>query len=175
MLVYRKSPTAEWSGFCYTYPYQYIMWRRFRKIRRRRSSSVTKHYSMHKEAARELILARLEYFNQHYQLEWNRVAIRNQRRCWGSCTSLKNLNFSYKILFLPAELCDYIIVHELCHLVELNHGPRFWALVAETVPHYHLHKKALREIERVSTSAAYLESLKETPIMARTKDIDSVT
>ena len=96
------------------------------RIRRKRASSVTKHYLEHKEAARELTLARLAYFNHHYGLAWNRVAIRNQRRCWGSCTSLKNLNFSYKILFLPAELRDYIIVHELCHLAELNHGKNFW-------------------------------------------------
>ncbi|MAZ29808.1 hypothetical protein CL655_00805 [bacterium] len=123
------------------------MWRR-KRTRRRRATSVTKHYQAHKEAARALVEARLAHYNQHYQLEWGRVAIRNQRRCWGSCSSLKNLNFNYKILFLPPHLQDYIIVHELCHLKEMHHGPSFWALVAEQVPAYQMYRTELRIIER---------------------------
>ena len=125
---------------------------RWVKVRRKRASSVTKHYLEHKETARELTLARLWHFNQHYNLEWNRVAIRNQRRCWGSCTSLKNLNFSYKILFLPPHLQDYIFVHELCHLQELNHGRNFWALVEEQIPDYRERVRQLKAIERGGTS-----------------------
>ena len=117
---------------------------------RRRRSSVTKHYRAHKEAARELVLSRLAHFNAHYQFSYNRVAIRNQRRCWGSCTSLQNLNFSYRLLFLPPELADYVIVHELCHLAELNHSQNFWARVAETIPEYQLHRSALRAYDRVA-------------------------
>lgn len=123
------------------------MWRF--KITRRRTTSVTKHYTEHKEAARRLIHIRLEYFNTHYNLTYKRVAIRNQRRSWGSCTSLGNLNFSYKILFLPPELADYIIVHELCHLKELNHGERFWNLVAETVPDYRERKAVLKKYDHL--------------------------
>jgi len=134
------------------------MWYRVRR-RRRRASSVTKHYLEHKKAARELTLARLEHFNQHYRLKWNRVAIRNQRRCWGSCSSLKNLNFSYKLLFLPSHLQDYIIVHELCHLAELNHGPQFWALVAEQVPDHRAHRRELRMIERGGLSISRLTAV----------------
>lgn len=130
--------------------------------RRKRSSSVTKHYLEHKEAARELVLARLAYFNDHYGFEWKRVAIRNQRRCWGSCTSLKNLNFSYKLLFLPNELADYIIVHELCHLAELNHGKQFWQLVSEKVPDYKQKVKHLRSIEKGGMSIGTLLQAKQT-------------
>ena len=69
------------------------MWRlQKRRVRAKRASTVTKHYLEHKELTRSLILERLEYFNQHYQFTFNRVAIKNQRRCWGSCSSLKNLN-----------------------------------------------------------------------------------
>ena len=117
---------------------------RWYRVRRRRRSSVTKHYTEHKEAARALVRSRIEHFNAHYGFTYNRVAIRNQRRCWGSCTSLKNLNFSYRLLFLPPELSDYVIVHELFHLAELNHSKNFWSLVAETIPEYQLHRKALR-------------------------------
>ena len=88
------------------------MWRLRRRRRVKRASSVTKHYLEHKETARELVLARLQHFNAHYGFEWNRVAIRNQRRCWGSCSSLKNLNFNYKILLLPDHLRDYIIARQ---------------------------------------------------------------
>lgn len=123
------------------------MWLR-RRVRRRRASTVTKHYQTHKEAARELIVARLEYYNQHYQFTYNRVAIRNQRRRWGSCSSLGNLNFSYKLLFLPPHLLDYIVVHELCHLKAMHHGASFWQLVAEQVPEYKSHIRELKEIER---------------------------
>jgi Predicted metal-dependent hydrolase len=116
--------------------------------RRKRSSSVTQHYLHHKELARALVLQRLDHYNQHYQLSWNRVAIRNQRRCWGSCSSLCNLNFNYKVLFLPTHLQDYIVVHEMCHLKEMNHGPRFWALVGEQFPEYASARLELRQLDR---------------------------
>lgn len=116
--------------------------------RRRRKTTVTKHYLQHKEAARIVIHERLNYFNTHYEFVYNRVAVRNQRRCWGSCSSLKNLNFSYRLLFLPAELRDYVIVHELCHLAEMNHGPKFWELVSQTIPDHQDRIQHLRKIER---------------------------
>lgn len=117
------------------------------RVRRKRRTSVTKHFVAHKELARALILKKLEYWNQFYGLHYNRVAIRNTRRRWGSCTSLKNLNFSYKILFLPPHLQDYIIVHELCHLQELNHKKKFWELVAQQVPAYESCIQELRTID----------------------------
>lgn len=127
--------------------------------RRRRASSVTKHYVENKAAARELVLARLVHFNQHYNFTWNRVAIRNQRRCWGSCTSLKNLNFNYKLLLLPSHLRDYIIVHELCHLKELHHGQAFWDLVAEQMPQYQQCVAELRAIDKLGHSVAVLTAV----------------
>lgn len=134
------------------------MWSFLKKKRRRRrqASAVTKHYLEHKEGARALAHKRLAHFNQHYALVWKRVAIRNQRRCWGSCSSLKNLNFNYKIQFLPAHLRDYIIVHEMCHLVELNHGKGFWNLVAEQVPNY---KYCVAELKMIDKGGHSIERL----------------
>ena len=125
---------------------------RWRLVRRRRRSSVTKHYLEHKAAARALVHSRLEFFNSHYGLAYKRVAIRNQRRCWGSCSALGNLNFSYRLLFLPPELSDYVIVHELCHLKELNHSPKFWALVAETIPDFKNRKQILKRYDHLPAS-----------------------
>lgn len=133
----------------------------FRKVRKRkRGSSVTKHYTEHKEQARSLIVGRIEHYNQHYNFTYNRVAIRNQRRCWGSCSSLKNLNFNYKILLLPEHLQDYIVVHELCHLAELNHGKRFWALVAQQMPEYQTAIVQLRSIDKLGGSVTMLEKVR---------------
>ena len=136
------------------------MWRIRRRILRKRASSVTKHYQENKEAARAVILERLDYFNQFYGLTWNRVAIRNQRRCWGSCSSQKNLNFSYKLMYLPDNLRDYIVVHELCHLKELHHGRAFWELVAVALPNYQELVRELKQVEKNGVSAVSLQEYK---------------
>ena len=108
----------------------------------------TSHYYAHREAARVHITERVTYWNQYYNFTYKRIAIRNQRSRWGSCSALGNLNFNYKLLFLPSHLCDYIVVHELCHLKELNHGPRFWAEIGRTLPDYRHHVRELRHLER---------------------------
>lgn len=132
------------------------MWQ-FRARRRKRASTVTKHYVAHKELARSFIHERLVYWNQFYEFSYNRVAIRNQRRCWGSCSSNRNLNFSYKLLFVPPCLADYIVVHELCHLKEMNHGPNFWKLVEEHMPDYKERRAHLRRLEQRGTAAITLQ------------------
>ncbi len=144
------------GAVCYRAPNHYcvherliMLWRRTkRRLVRKRVPSVTKHYVTHKEAARALTLQRLAYFNLFYNLTWNRVAIRNQRRCWGSCSAKKNLNFNYKIFFLPEHLRDYIIVHEMCHLTHLNHGKDFWDLVAMQMPDYRVHVQELHALDK---------------------------
>lgn len=97
-----------------------------------------------KETAREMVKSRLEKYAEFYGFQYNAVAIRNQKTRWGSCSSKGNLNFNYKILLLPQRHADYIIVHELCHLKEFNHGKRFWNLVAQTIPEYERIVKQLK-------------------------------
>jgi predicted metal-dependent hydrolase len=95
-----------------------------------------------REYARYFVWQRINSFNSFYNFKINRVAIKNTKSRWGSCSSKGNLNFNYKIIFLKPVLADYLIVHELCHLKELNHSKRFWALVKETLPDYvELNKK----------------------------------
>ncbi len=124
--------------------------RRVRRVRRSRTrtSSTTKHYDEHKERARILVHDRLIHWNQFYGHTYKRVAIRNQRSRWGSCSTKQNLNFNYRLVFLPIELVDYVVVHELCHLKHFNHGPEFWLAVAEQIPNYELHKEALHHISQ---------------------------
>ena len=94
------------------------------------------HYKQHKEKARRIITARVQDRAKIMGLSYNRISIRHTNTRWGSCSSKRNLNFSYKLIFLDSELMDYVIIHELAHLVEMNHSKRFWNIVATYCPDY---------------------------------------
>ena len=102
-------------------------------------------YKKHKEQARALVHSSIVFWNKYYNFEIASVRIGNQKSRWGSCSTRKNLNFNYKIVFLPKELQDYVVVHELCHLKEMNHSDRFWNLVAETIPDWETRRKQLKK------------------------------
>jgi hypothetical protein len=102
------------------------------------------HYILNKVAALKLVEEKLTQFNKYYQLKYNHVTVRNQITRWGSCSKSRNLNFNYKVLFLTPALCDYIVVHELCHLIEFNHSADFWAQVEKTIPDYKERRKELK-------------------------------
>ena len=72
-----------------------------------------------------------------------RIALREQKTKWGSCSSLGNLNFNWKLIMKPTAAMEYVVVHELCHLKELNHSKAFWALVARCLPDYQERKRKL--------------------------------
>lgn len=112
-------------------------------LHQQHSESLVKKY---KKITRNLVNSRLKYFNQIYNFNYNRVAIRNQKTRWGSCSSDKNLNFNYRLCLLPPFIADYIIVHELCHLAELNHSRAFWELVSKAIPNYRDIEKELKKI-----------------------------
>ena len=104
-------------------------------------------YVKNKNEALRLVQDRIAHFNEIYNFPFKKITIRNQKTRWGSCSAKKNLNFNYKILFLPEVYRDYIIVHELCHLKELNHSRTFWALVQKTFPNYRELRKELKAYE----------------------------
>jgi hypothetical protein len=97
-----------------------------------------------RDYARHHLTSWLEQVSKHTRLPFNRVAIRRQKTRWGSCSSQKNINLNDKLLFLPKDLVHYVLVHELCHTIHLNHSPKFWALVEEKEPNYHALDKELR-------------------------------
>ena len=105
-------------------------------------------YKANKEAARAMVNERVRHFMPYYGpkhgIAVGRIAIRNQKSRWGSCSKKGNLNFNYKLVFLPPPVRDYVIVHEICHIKEFNHGRGFWALVGETVPEYKELRKQLK-------------------------------
>ena len=101
-------------------------------------------YLKNKENARRIIISRLEHFNHFYQFKYQRVSIRDQKTRWGSCSKRGNLNFNYRLVFMPEESLDYVVVHELCHLREMNHSARFWNLVAQKIPNYKENRKNIK-------------------------------
>lgn len=103
-------------------------------------------YSQNKEKALALIEERIKFFNHFYNFTIKTITIKNQRTRWGSCSENKNLNFNYKIVYLPKDLVDYVIVHELCHLKEMNHSSDFWSLVSLAIPDWKKRRQDLKNI-----------------------------
>ncbi len=97
-----------------------------------------------KKKAHKEIPPRVEYYAQMMGLDYNRIAIRCQKTRWGSCSSKGNLNFNCLLMLCPEDVRDYVIVHELCHLKQMNHSPQFWAEVGRVIPDYKEQRKWLR-------------------------------
>jgi len=118
--------------------------RNLEKVKARDVIHLPKMLVRHKKEARSILSARVDHFNGYYKFSFNRIAIRSQRTVWGSCSQNKNLNFNSCLIFLPDYLRDYVIVHELCHLKELNHSKEYWRLVGRLVPRYKECEKKLK-------------------------------
>lgn len=73
------------------------------------------------------------------------IRIKDQKSRWGSCSSKGNLNFNWHLLMAPEPVCDYVIIHELCHLIHMNHSKDFWKQVEDICPQYRQYKRWLRE------------------------------
>jgi predicted metal-dependent hydrolase len=69
-------------------------------------------------------------------VSYARISLRDQRSRWGSCSTTGTLSFNWRLVLAPHDVLDYVVVHEICHLVEMNHGPAFWALVQRRRPGY---------------------------------------
>jgi predicted metal-dependent hydrolase len=99
----------------------------------------------YRRQAPAIFAERLRVCNQPYGFTYGRVSVKGQKSRWGSCSKLGNLNFNWRLLLAPPAVLDYVVVHELCHLKELNHGPRFWKLVERGCPDYAAHRRWLRQ------------------------------
>jgi predicted metal-dependent hydrolase len=97
------------------------------------------------ERAKDRITSRAEYFAAAMGTTFNQIMISDLKVRWGSCTPHSNLNFNWRIMKAPAVVVDYIVVHELAHLIESNHTPRFWNIVSVQVPRWEQAKNWLRD------------------------------
>lgn len=98
-----------------------------------------------KALARQVIPERAAYFARILGLSFKGITIRAQRSRWGSCSGKGQLNFNCLLMLAPPEVRDSVIVHELCHLKEMNHSKRFYALVLDVMPDYYLRHRWLKE------------------------------
>ncbi len=85
---------------------------------------------------RNTFIARVQYFCSRMQVKVGRVTIRNQKTRWGSCSAKGNVNFNYQLYYMPRELMDYVIIHELAHRQHMDHSAAFWQEVEQYCPDY---------------------------------------
>jgi len=101
--------------------------------------------SWYEKQAHIWIPRRVRYYREVMKESIGRIAIKNQKSRWGSCSSARNLNFNWRLVMAPLEVLDYVVVHELCHLKQMNHSAAFWAEVEKILPDYRERKKWLED------------------------------
>ena len=99
----------------------------------------------YRKRARTQLEARAAYYAGLMGVTYNRIAIRAARTRWGSCSAQGNLNFHWKLILMPPEVLDYVVVHELAHRKEMNHSARFWEEVERILQDYKRRRKWLKD------------------------------
>jgi hypothetical protein len=102
--------------------------------------------SKEKSVIRQTFEERVAYHAQIMGITYGRISVRDQKTRWGSCSSKGNLNFNYRLYYMPQHLMDYVIIHELSHRRQMNHSKLFWAEVQKYCPNY---KKCVNELKNV--------------------------
>lgn len=98
-----------------------------------------------KKLAKKAIPPKAEHYSKIMGLKYGRITITSAKTRFGSCSSKGNLSFSYRLMLYPEEAIDYVVVHELAHLLELNHSPRFYRIVASVMPDYKERQRILKK------------------------------
>ncbi|NJD03914.1 MAG: M48 family metallopeptidase [Ruminiclostridium sp.] len=98
----------------------------------------------YKDKAREKIQERINYYQPYFDVKPAKITVKDQKKRWGSCSSRKSLLFNWKCIMAPSPVLDYIVVHEMCHLVHMNHSKEFWQLLKRVLPDYENRKAWLK-------------------------------
>lgn len=98
----------------------------------------------YKDKAKEKIAERIAYYQPSFDINPKRLVIKDQQKRWGSCTKSHELLFNWKCVMAPSAVLDYIVVHEMCHMVYMNHSKEFWQMVKKVLPDYEARKELLR-------------------------------
>ena len=99
-----------------------------------------------KKIAKQKIIERVDYYADRMGIDYGSISMRNQKSRWGSCSSKGNLNFNYRLAYLPQELLDYVVVHELAHRRHMDHSKAFWQEVETYYPAYKECRRTLNDI-----------------------------
>lgn len=100
--------------------------------------------SLH-QVAKKFLTERSTVYATQLEKSVNRVTLRDTRSRWGSCTVDGNLSYSWRLIFAPELVADYVCAHEVAHLVEMNHSSQFWEIVQNFCPNYKQHRNWLRQ------------------------------
>lgn len=100
-------------------------------------------HEWYKQQTARIIADRLPTFASRFNVKYNKVSIKNQKSRWASCSKNGNLNFNLLLVAAPSNVIDYIMIHELMHLIEFDHSHQFWQLVKEADPDYKKHREWL--------------------------------
>ena len=92
-----------------------------------------------------ILWGRVSYFANLMQVEPTKVRLSNARGCWGSCNSLGVISLNWRLIMVPHDLIDYVVVHELAHLLQMNHSSLFWNVVKSVLPDYQNRRKLLKK------------------------------
>lgn len=92
----------------------------------------------------EIVKNKIQKFSKQIGVKVNRIAIKNQKTRWGSCSKKGNINLNWRLVMSPCNIIDYVIVHELCHLKVMNHSKEFWDVVKSVIPDYTERRKWLK-------------------------------
>ncbi len=102
-----------------------------------------------KDEAKRIITPKVEDIAAFYGVKYEKVSFRDTKSRWGSCSSKKSLSFSYRLIGAPKSVIEYVVIHEICHLKELNHSARFWSHVSALLPNYKESEMWLKENGRL--------------------------
>lgn len=102
----------------------------------------------YRKQARKYLEDKTAWWANGMGVTYLRIAIRDQETRWGSCSARGNLNYNWKLVLLPEELADYVVVHELAHRTEMNHSKDFWRIVERELPDYRQRRRRLKGYEK---------------------------
>ena len=103
---------------------------------------------LYKQIAKQVLTDRTLAYAKEMNLLPSAVKVNSAKTRWGSCSSKGSINYSWRLIMAKKEIIDYVIVHELAHIKELNHSPKFWAIVESVLPDYKERQKELKEFQR---------------------------
>jgi len=98
--------------------------------------------------ALKLTRERLQFWSEQLNLTYKKLTISNTKTRWGSCNTSGDIRINWRLIMMPVSLLDYVVAHELCHLVHMNHSKKFWSLLNSVMPDYKERRKALRQFNK---------------------------